>query len=365
MWIQILDLINKDKSMAKKIETVANYKDPAPGKFGWGEEELSTTKKRVAEQASRDLPNVGKIVMTAGAAKGASLIESDVEDTLRAKMKFDEGWSFLVAEAICQGFGELETWMARQLVGNCVGDSHCGLILLRISHEILAEGDAEEPLGKLMLGSPFIPYSYGVGRWEGDMLGPGDGSYCGAQMEGTLKHGFLPCFTEGLDKYTGSGDAAFPQGTASANRLFGKSKAEIEKWTSKAVHFKMAEAPVAENADQAKVLMVEKFTPLQICSDWAFKYKGFDEKYQVHVYTRDTRDSWSHSMQLVAMFAIKGQWFVTTRNQWGKDAHKGSPEIGLPPGTFTITFEEFAKWVKDSETMGIGEIQGMPSNPGF
>ncbi len=351
--------------MAKKMDMPANYKDPAPGPFGWGKEKLNASQNRAMEQASQQLPNVGKIIVGAKEAVGATPIDPDVEKALRLKMKFDEGWDFMVAERIVQGFSDNETFMARQLIGNCVGDSHCGLILSRISHEILAEGDAEEPLGKLHLGAPFIPYSYGVGRMVGDMLGPGDGSYCGAQMDGTLQYGFLPCFTEGLDKYAGDGDAALPQGTATANRLFGKSKKEIEKWTDKAVNFKMTEAPKAETADEAKVLLVEKFTPLQICSDWAFRYRTFDEKYGVHLYERDPGDEWSHSMQVVAMFSIKGQWFVVIRNQWGLDAHKGSPEIGIAPGCFTITMEEFADWIRQSETMGIGEIQGFPTNPGF
>ncbi len=348
-----------------QVVDVANYIDPPRGPAGWGIEDRNAAQNRIVEQATQLNGEVGKIVVTAKAAVGASTIDPTIEKAIRSRFKFDEGWDFMVPERIVLGFTELETWMARQLIGNCVGDSHCGVLSLRIAHEVVAEGDAEDPLGKGMLGAPFIPYSYGVGRMEGDMLGPGDGSYCGAQMEGTLKHGFLPCFVEGLSQYTSDGDAALPQGTAAANRLFGRSKSEIEKWTSKATPFKMAEAPKAETGDDAWILVTEKYTPLQICSDWAFKYQRFDDKFQVHMYTRNRSDSWSHSMQVVAMFSIKGQRFVTIRNQWGFDAHRGSPEIGMAPGTFTITFEEFVLWVKQAEVMGIGEIQGMPANPGF
>ena len=108
------------------------------------------------------------------------------------------------------------------------------------------------------LAVPFIPYSYGVGRMVGGMLGPGDGSYCGAQIEGTMKHGFLPCFAEGLDKYAGSGDDDLPQGTSNAGRLFGKSKKEIELWTAKAADFDLVEAPKCESADDAKTLVADK-----------------------------------------------------------------------------------------------------------
>lgn len=347
------------------IIDVANYKDPPAGPTGWGLEDRNAAQNRILEQASQAAPEISRVLITARGAIGASGLDPIIEKAIRSRFKFDEGWDFMVAERIVLGYSELETWMARQLVGNCVGDSHCGLISLRIAHEVVAEGDAEDPLGRGHLGAPFIPYSYGVGRWAGNMLGPGDGSYCGAQMEGTLKHGFLPCFVEGLSQYASDGDAALPQGTATANRLFGRSKSEIEKWTSKAVPFKMTEAPKAETADEAKLLMTEKYTPLQICSDWAFKYKGLDDKYGVHLYQRDRGDSWSHSMQVVLMFAIKGQWFVGIRNQWGFDAHRGSPEIGIAPGVFIITMEEFAVWMKQSEVMGIGEIQGMPANPGF
>lgn len=348
----------------KKSEIPVNYQDPKPGPMGWGHEKFNVEQNRIVEIAGVDkLAKETDIICGAGDTVGGSAMDPTIEKAIRAQFKFDEGWDFLVAERMVLGLGPEETWMARQLIGNCVGDSHCGLLSLRIAHEVLAEGDAEEPLGKGMLGAPFIPYSYGVGRMEGNMLGGGDGSYCSSQMEGTLKWGFLPCFVQGLDQYAGSGDAALPQGTAQANRKFGSSRAEIMKWTDKATKFQMKEAPVAKTAEDAKVLVVDKFTPLQICSGWGFVYKGFDSKYGVHLYTYG--DSWSHSMQIVAIFAIKGQWFVVIRNQWGMGQHRGSPEIGIPGGCFVLTMEEFAKWMRASEVMGIGEIDGVPTIPQF
>lgn len=70
-------------------------------------------------------------------------------------------------------------------------------------------------------------------------------------------------------------------------------------------------------------------------------------------------------MQIVMAFKIKGQKFRTIRNQWSHGAHKGSPEIGVAGGCMVITEEDFARWIRDSETIGIGAIQGLPSNPGF
>lgn len=336
------------------------HKDPAPREMGWGRKTHNIAQTMAIEKMTLD-----KVPIRCAAkdSVGATSIDPTIEKAIRAKFKFDEGWDFMVAERIVYGLKDDETWMVPQLIGNCVGDSHCGLITARYAHEILAEGDAEEPLGKRMLGSPFIPYSYGVGRMEGDMLGPGDGSYCGAQMQGTLKYGFLPCFTEGLDRYAGPGDAALPQGTAQANRLFGSSRREIEKWTAKASKFAMKEAPVATNADEAWDLMVNKKIPLQICSGQGFAYWKFDTRYGVHLYRPS--GTWSHSMQLVVAFVIKGQRFRVIRNQWGLDAHKGSPEIGIPGGCMVIAEEDFARWIRDSEVMGIGEIDGLPTNPGF
>jgi hypothetical protein len=353
--------------VAKKCETVANYSDPVRGPTGWGHPDFNLIQKTAIEESGFErLGEMSNVKLTFGSKQttGAPPIDPVFEQVIRSKFQFDEGWDFMVAERMCYNLSPEETLMVVQLIGICVGASHCALFASRYAHEIVAIGDAEEPFGRQQLGMPFWPYSYGVGRLVGGILHPSeDGSYCSSQMEGTLKYGVLPCFVEGLEKYAGRGHAALPQGTAKSGRLFGGNKKEIEKWTDKAVHFQMVEAPIAKTADDAKSLMVEKHTPLLICSAWAFKYKGFDTKYGVHLYERDRDDEWHHAMQLVAMFAIKGQWFVAVRNQWGYDAHKGSPEIGIPGGCMVLTFEEFAKWIRGAEVMGIGEIVGLPSNP--
>lgn len=336
-----------------------------PKKFGWGDPELHARKNLAIEWATVEHLAAAKpkLAMDTAGVRGGSQLLPGVEAAIRAQFKFDEGWDMMVAERMVYRLSASETLMINQNIGNCVGASHCALLASRIAHEILAEGDAEDPLGTGRLAMPFMPYSYGCGRWAGNMLGPGDGSYCGAQIEGTMEHGFLPCFTSGLETYAGSGESALPQGTANAGRLFGRSKSEIQKWTDKAAQFDLLEAPRAKNVEDCWDLIVNKKTPLQICSGWAFKYKGFDEKYGVHLYRPG--GSWSHSMQLPMAFRIKGQEFYTIRNQWSLSAHKGSPEIGVSGGCMVIAAEDMARWVKDSETIGIGAIQGLPANPGF
>ena len=322
--------------------------------FGWGHPEKSVDQNLGLERESMDSV-VG--VCSTGDAIGASQPLPGPLAKVRAKFKFDEGWNFLVAENILYEMADGVTLMVTQNIGNCVGDSHCCLLAERIAHEIVLAGDLEAPLGKGNMAVPFIAYSYGVGRMEGGMLGPGDGSYCGAQMAGTMKWGFLPSDTPGLDVY-----GSLPQGSASAGRLFGRSKAEIMKWTDKAKPFGLAEAPRCKSADDLVTGVTKKFMPYQICSGWGFKYSHYDAKYGVHIYVRG--GSWSHSMQIVAVFCIKGQWFVVIRNQWGQNQFKGSPEVGIPTGCMVITLETFSSWIRSAECMGIGEIRGRKLNPG-
>lgn len=322
----------------------ANYRDPPPGKMGWGKK--SETLARIRSVEKRMLDQVACRVLAKEATPAGQMLPK-VEAKIRAKFQFDEGWDFTVAELMV--YKAVLTFL--QNIGNCVGASHVMLVAARIAHEILADGDAEEPLGQGDLAMPFAAYSYGVGRWAGNMLGGGDGSYCGAQIQGTQEHGFLPCFTPGLEIYS-----ELPQGTATVGRLFGRSLTEIKKWTAKALPFDLLEAPVCTSADDCKLLVVEKKIPLQICSGQGFAFWKVDPTTGINLYRPS--GSWSHSIQIVACFAIKGRWFVKVRNQWGVDAHRD----GM---TFTITLEDFARWIKSAECIGIGQIQGLPSNPGF
>lgn len=331
-------------------------RDPAPNPnlMGWGNHRLSDAQNRMVERDMMEaLPNA----CLPRDCKGASAMLPQIEKMIRSKFKFDEGFDLSVVERIVYRLSDSETLMVKQNMGNCVGDSHCCDLASRIAYEVLAQGDAEEPLGVGLLGIPFIPFSYGVGRWVGGMLGPGDGSYCGAQMEGTMKYGFLPCFTPGLDAYGG-----LPQSSSSVGRLFGKSKSEIEKWTKYAIQFDMAEAPVCRSADEAYDLIANKRIPLQICSGTMPTYWKFDDTLGIPLYRMG--EPASHSTQIVGAFKIKGRMLFHWRNQWGLDAHKGAPEIGIVGGSGVLPAEELAKWLPRAECMGIGELKGLPSNPG-
>jgi hypothetical protein len=334
-----------------------NAPDPAPSPdwMGWGKTTLTADQNQHAEAALQDaLP----FVCGADATRGASAMLPGVEAKIRSFFKFDgPGWDLMVAERLLYGLAPDQTLMIPQNMGNCVGDSHACLIASRIAHEVVALGEPEEALGKGQLSVPFIPYTYGVGRWVGGMLGPGDGSYCGAQIEGTETHGYLPCFTPGLETY---GD--LPQSSTSVGRLFGRSRSEIEKWTGKAKSFDLLEAPKCKTAAEAWDLIVTRQVPLQICSGTMPTFWKFDQKYGFPLYRMGTPAS--HSTQIVGAFEHKGGRFFVGRNQWGYNAHKGAPEIGIPGGCYVFPAEELSKWLPRAECIGLGAIKGLEANPG-
>jgi len=328
------------------MSDVANYQDPNPGLMGWGIHPQIAQNLAAERLIHDDLASRTKLICSADQAIGAAQISPKLEEQIRKLFKFDKGWSFLEVEKLVYG----RNFNMNQNIGNCVGASHSMLLATRIAHEILGEGDAENPLGQGLLGMPFIPYSYGVGRMVGGMLSGGDGSFCGAQIEGTQKYGFLPCSTPGIPQED------LPQGLAQTGRRFGSSQQVLEKWMPHAKVFDLEEAPACRSADDAIKLITEKYYPLQICSGWGFGYWKYDANYDLDLYKPS--GSWSHSMQIVACFEVKGAWFVTIRNQWG-DSHKGSLNRGFPKNCMVIPIETFDRWVKDSETLAIGKIKGL------
>jgi hypothetical protein len=339
----------------------ANYRDPAPpsDKMGWGEKRMQAAHNLLVEAQSQE----GLPLVMAGDAQSAGTINPKILKIITSKFKFDgPGWDCMVAERLLYGLSEAETLMINQTHGNCVGNSHAALLASRIAHEVFAVGDLEEPLGRGQMAMPFIPYTYGVGRWVGGMLGPGDGSYCGAQIKGSMEHGFLPASTPGLEKYAGSGNAALPQGTASSGKLFGRSKSEIQKWTDKATPFDLVEAPKVRNFDDLWTLLIDKKFPAQICSGVMPSFTKNDPKYGP-IY--DGFTGASHSTQIPAVFEFKGQRFYAGRNQWGLKAHYGNPLLGIAGGCYVCTAEHFDRWMKKgAEVIAIGEIKGLKVNPG-
>jgi hypothetical protein len=340
-------------------------KDPEfdPKLMGWGDRTLQPHQNLAMESRSiQYLSDKTGIVCSASAAEGASKMSPKMDKLIRSFFKFDSGWDTMVAERMLYKLTPEQTLMVTQNIGNCVGDSHCCLVAGRIAHEVFAIGEAEEPFGFGQLSVPFIAYSYGAGRLVGGMINSrGDGSYCGAQMEGSQEYGYLPCSTPGLNE--AYGESSMPQGSAKTGRKFGSSKSEIEKWKGEATKFDLLEAPVCKTVDDAIMMIEEKQIGLQICSGTMPGRPVYDKALDCYVYTGWTPAS--HSTQIVTSFKQKGRQFFVGRNQWGYGAHKGAPSLGIPGGCYVFPAENLASWLKRAECIGVGSIQGIPQSPKF
>lgn len=261
----------------------------------------------------------------------------------------EEGWDFTWLERLA-GI-ELDT-LYKQLIGSCVATSHITLLATRMLHEILLFGQGEELLGKQIQGResicPFGPYSYRAGRKYAGINGRSDGSTCSGQIRGTMALGFLACDHPELD----SDDFPEPKST-SLYRQWGSNDTLMNQFVDDAGKFDLLTSIECRDAETASTRMLDHFEPLQICSGWAFVPTDKRLPNGDILYRR--RGSWMHSMQVQAKVKMTdNNWYRKIRNQWG-NTHNGK-------NYFWIEEEEFARWIRDSNTMSIGEIQ-MRSGP--
>lgn len=331
----------------------ATYQDPAPGPMGW-EIEIAGAKlePNVMLALERRAAERSDLTTIVGMVRGAGEIPELIEKSMRSDMPFDRGWSHYVVERRVYG----ETLVLEQLVGNCVGAGHVKALARRIAHEIYAMGQLEEPLGTGQKGMPFLPYSYGVGRHEAGIRGNSDGSTCEGQFRGTERWGFLPCFIPGLEKYVGGGAAAFPQGTAAANKLFGRSIDEARKWADHAKKFILENTVVIESWEDLWEAVVDKKLSPMVCSGYGFKFWREDPKYGP-LYR--IGGSWAHNMTLPLACEFKGEGFGSVDNQWGEGAHVGNEILGIPRGAMAVPAEEIDRLCRGGHCVAVGDISGL------
>jgi len=242
-----------------------------------------------------------------------------------------------------------------QQIGSCVASSHIALVGLRSLIEIVILGSSEDTLGRKVKGAtdalcPFGCFSYRAGRRIAGINGNGDGSMCGPQIEGSMQWGTLPCDTPGLQ----SDYYPEPQ-SASLYRQWGAGNGLMDRYINAAAPTKQLKTVRCDDADTAKDQILNYWAPLQICSGWGFGSTGKQLPNGDILYRRS--GSWSHSMQVVGFFKLSdGNWYVKIRNQWGK-AHNGK-------AYFVVTAEEFSRWIRDSNTLSIAELeQRRPDGP--
>jgi hypothetical protein len=282
--------------------------------------------------------------------------ETPMERLIRSKFEFDEGWSFHVAEELAYG----QDSAIVQQIGSCVGASHVALLAAKLAHEVLLEGDPEEPWGESDVGTadspmPWMPWSYQAARcyeagWWGDSS---DGSYCSVQIAASQKHGIVPCCE--VEGVLGSPVTPYPNPSGSYTRAFNR-KSKLDPFLPVAAKYPLKDSTVVSSGDQVWESITVAKTPIQICSGWGFAYHR--EQDGLRVFRRS--GSWSHSMQIIGAFSIGSNRYECVRNQWGRNAH-GQPGRGFPGGCFIITHDTMESWIRDANAMTIGELVGIPS----
>lgn len=262
----------------------------------------------------------------------------------------DEGWDMTWVERLCRiSLDDLY----KQLIGSCVATSHITLLATRGLTEIVLFGDAEELLGRELSGQnsicPFGPYSYRVGRKYAGINGRGDGSTCSGQIRGTMALGYLPCDTSGLES------DYFPEPrNTSLYRAWGSGDSYIDRYVNTAKLYDLTESIDINDVDTGKDLLVHHKKPSQICSGWGFRATNKRLPNGDILYTRS--GSWPHSMQWIASCKMSdGNWYDKIRNQWG-NAHSGK-------NYFWVAHEEMRTWIRNSNTMSIGELKQRDSVP--
>lgn len=251
-------------------------------------------------------------------------------------------------------YGRFPSWL-RQLIGSCVASGGMRAGTLKTYTDILLHGQPESAFGTEFSGTNnvnmFAPFSYRAGRKIGGLRG-GDGSFCGAHIEGLMKYGLLPCDTPGL----GSDTDAFPEPQDMRTyRRWGDSDQLLDKYANTAKRYVLIESERIRDADQLWTVLTEHRKTAMICSGWAFKPDAVHPSWtidgeRVWMYTRDRRNSWAHNMSITGGFVVDGVKWVEVTNSWGDDAHRNGD-------WFPVRLSEVGQWLREAECRTHGDFQ--------
>jgi len=327
-----------------------------PGKMGWGEDTDTDESRLVREQrAFEALSNAYPDRINTATEPDYNENHFNIVKKLMQEDGIDNGFSANHVEKAV--FDNYLLWL-EQLIGSCVGSGGGRVVTQRTLIEVFLLNEPEEILGTKLIGTnnvcPFIPFSYRAGRKIGG-INRGDGSFCGAHIEGLMKYGSLPCSTPGIVS------DAFPEPqNTSTYRNMGNSDELLTKFGPEAKVFLMEDTIKITDGDQGKDALTKFFQPAMICSNWAFEpdYKHASWKFAdgtpVYIYKRNTRTSWAHNMSIVAVVEAYGKWWVFVKNSWGMKAHKSGD-------FFVIPFDLYGSWCRVAEQSSIGNLRLRPS----
>lgn len=330
--------------------------------FGWGDqrdtlESRILTERRLAESLEALAPS--KVIRAPAKLPVNEELLLKIQGLIKAD-GFDAGYDLTYLPLAV--FGQYLRWLA-QIIGSCVASGGMRAWTLRALHERYLFGEFEQLFGTRLEGpqsfAHFGPFSYRAGRRIGN-LNSGDGSFCGAHIQGLMRYGALPCSTPGLES------DAFPEPqNAQLYRRWGSTQgnALMDRFAAAAKLFILNESEQIESADALKDRIIVDKKPAMICSQWAFRPR---EKHPtaklgngdpIWIYTRDKNDEWAHNMTFVGALKINGNWYIKVLNSWPESMHKNGY-------WFVVPIEEVATWLasKYSESRTIGDIALKPED---
>lgn len=248
-------------------------------------------------------------------------------------------------------YGDFLRWKA-QIIGSCVASGGGRAVHARTLVEVALLGQLEKTHGQKIIGrdnaATWMPYNYGAGRWIGGLRG-GDGSFCGAHIQGLQKYGTVRCDTSGLQS------DAFPETQSSSlYRRWGDDRNLIRQFEDEGTKYRLTESVRCRSFNAVKEQLCVHLKPLMICSSYGFqpwkKHSTWESNgSSVYIYKRS--GSWAHNMTLIGCVLVDGEWYLIVRNSWGPTAHRGRD-------WFAINQSTADNWLRQSGTvaMTIGEL---------
>jgi hypothetical protein len=323
-----------------------------PGPMGWWVDESDDPRRTLYRERIHWDALAGKVPARCTRQSAKEVADPPLLTMLREKQKsqgMDDGVDLvLLLKMLFPGF----KWL-RQLIGSCVASGGMRACTIRSVWEVVILGQPEETLGLDFTGQTdninhFAPYSYRAGRKIGGING-GDGSFCGAHIQGLMQDGFLPCDTSGLQS------DAYPEPQSMSDyRRWGNSNSLLAEFRPAATKFDLLESERVTSADSLKELIGEHFKPMMVCSSWAFRPQNQHPTWKIDgqpvwIYQRDRGTSWAHNMTIAACVQVGGQWYVKIVNSWGDNAHKNGDHFWIP-------IEVMAEWSRSAEVRTIGDL---------
>jgi len=324
------------------------------GPQGWWLDETNVDVQKTIKAEEAKLDELGQQVPSMMQARPAKGVNEAMLRGLKTRQGMDDitdGVDLRYLEQMAFG-GQFLRWKA-QLIGSCVASGAMRAIAARTLAELLIHGQLEGTFGDDIVSrknlAVFAPYIYRAGRKIGG-LNSGDGSFCGAQIDGLRQYGCLPCDTNDLNS-----DAWPEPQNMQTYRKWGNSNSLLSQFQDAGRKWKLLETSRLRSADDFKAACVDGFKPALICSLWSFTASQRHDSWKsegdpVYIYKRG-REQWAHNMTLIGCVEVAGKWYAIVRNSWGQNAHSGRDWFPIPMELLNDCLRD-----RNTVSMSIGEL---------